>query len=34
MKSNASTSQKIGWVIFKIDAIYMFGLLSVDGGKQ
>ena len=26
MKSNTSTSQKIGWVIFAIGAIYMFGL--------
>ena len=26
MKTNTSTSQKIGWVIFAIGAIYMFGL--------
>ena len=26
MKSNTSTSQKIGWVIFTISAVYMFGL--------
>ncbi len=26
MKSNTSTSQRIGWVIFVIGAIYMFGL--------
>ncbi len=26
MKTNTSTSQKIGWVIFTIGALYMFGL--------
>ena len=26
MRANSSTSQKIGWVIFTIGAIYMFGL--------
>jgi hypothetical protein len=26
MKSNTSTSQKIGWVIFTIGGVYMFGL--------
>jgi len=26
MKSNTSTAQKIGWVIFAISAVYMFGL--------
>ena len=26
MKSNSSTSQKIGWVVFIIGALYMFGL--------
>ncbi len=26
MKSNTSTSQRIGWVIFTIGALYMFGL--------
>jgi hypothetical protein len=26
MKSNTSTSQKIGWTIFAIGAVYMFGL--------
>ncbi len=26
MKSNTTTSQKIGWVVFAIGAVYMFGL--------
>jgi len=34
MKRDTSTSQKIGWVVFTIGAIYMFGFLSVNGGKQ
>ena len=34
MMSNTSTSQKIGWTVFTIGAIHMFGFLSVNGGKQ
>jgi hypothetical protein len=34
MKSNASTFRKIGWMVFTIAAIYLFGFLSVNGGKQ
>jgi hypothetical protein len=26
MKGNSSTSQKIGWVVFLIGALYMLGL--------
>ena len=37
MKSNTSTSQKIGWVVFTIGGVYMLGLglvVFVVGGAR
>ena len=34
MMSNTATSQKIGWMVFMIAAIYVFGFLGGNGGKQ